>query len=150
MKHLVFAAGILTTMLSGCSMDFMAIGSSQQQAESEPDPTYRPKEGDWERLYGVHNGTVMDRIPLFKDLTAHDKFMKGLEAIDAIWIADMEEHGELSWTESNSRAALVSIRERPSVFGNAAEVRMIDGSQKNRVAFTSLGYFVRLRPVEQN
>ena len=64
--RLVFAAGIITTVLSGCSVDVPALGTPQPATDLEPDPTFHAKEGDREQLFGFMNGSVMESHPPFQ------------------------------------------------------------------------------------
>jgi hypothetical protein len=143
------AAGMTAIALAGCSADLMPTTDTPQLAEGlEPDPTYRPREGDRAQLYGVKNGSIMERIPLLKDITALDNYGRMSRGSESSGLAELEERGELSWASPGVRAMLISTRARPADRGNAAEVRLLDGAQKDRVAFTSLDYFTRLRPAK--
>jgi hypothetical protein len=141
------AAGMTAIALAGCSADLMSTTDTPQLAEGlEPDPTYRAKEGDRAQLYGVKNGSILERIPLLKDITALDNYGRLSRGAESSGLSELEERGELTWASPGARAILISIRARPADRGSAAEVRLLDGTHKNRVAFTSLEYFARLRP----
>jgi hypothetical protein len=141
------AACLTAIMLMGCSADLMPTTDTPQLAEGlEPDPNYRPKEGDRAQLYGVKNGSILERIPLLKDITALDNYGRMSRAAESSGLGELEERGELTWASPGVRAMLISIRARPVDRGSAAEVRLLDGAHKNRVAFTSLEYLARLRP----
>jgi hypothetical protein len=141
------AACLTAIVLAGCSAGLMPSADTPQLSEGlEPDPAYRPREGDRAQLYGVKNGSILERIPLLKDITALDNYGRISRGPEPSGLTDLEDRGELTWAAPGVRAILISIKARPADRGNAAEIRLLDGTHKDRVAFTSLEYFARLRP----
>jgi hypothetical protein len=140
---------LLATALAGCMPLAADLEGGGPSVALEPDPNYRPRISDRAVLYGVTNGSVMDRIPLARDATAFDKYERVSQSVGTE-LVDLEELGDLSWTPSGTRVALIAIHDRSHTGSRiAGEIRLLDGPMRDRKAWTPLEYIVRLRAIEQ-
>jgi hypothetical protein len=110
-----------------------------------PDPAYRPGIGDRAVLYAIENGGALDRLPLLKDLTAYDIFVRCHQVNDAERQRELEEQGWLRWAPPGIRVVVLSMQDRTHTGADVAtQVRLVDDSQKDQVFWVPAGYINRL------
>ena len=117
-----------------------------------PDPGYRPREGDRASLYGSHDGTPVEQIPILSDVTAYDKYERCLQTDDPQELANMEQQNWLQYVPIGTSVFVSKIVDRKHTGAQlGAEVRILEGGQKGRTVLTRLANVARLKrpdPVE--
>ena len=150
MMHGIRKAWMLTLMVSGCMPAGAEIGGSpgSQMTISEdmvPDPAYHPKDGDRAILYGIENGNMLDRLPLLKDVTAYDIYVRSQEAANGERLQELEEQGWLQWAPPGSRVLVLAVRDRNHTSAHTAmQVRLADDRYKSQTFWTQSDYINRL------
>jgi hypothetical protein len=111
------------------------------------DPAYRPGVGDRAVLHGVEGDGRMERLPLLKDVTAYDVFVRGRKARDADRLLELEQQGWLRWTAPGTRVSVVEIVDRNHTgTDTASRVRLVDDGPKGATYWTPSDYVTRMIP----
>jgi hypothetical protein len=110
-----------------------------------PDPRYSPRIGDRAVLYGVEDGNVLERLPVLKDVTAYDIYVRSVQNRDGDRLAELEEQGWLVWVGPGSRVSVVGVQDRTHTGAHTAtQVRLADERFKSQTFWTSSDYVTRL------
>src|SRR5262249_51173568 len=123
---------ILLTLLPGCvpagaEIGGMSGGAPAIPADMVPDPSYRPRTGDRSVLYALQDGYPLDRLPLLKDLTAYDVYVRSQQARDGERLGDLERQGWLQWVPPGTRVLVVDMQDRNHTGAHlAAQVQVVD------------------------
>jgi hypothetical protein len=143
-------ASTLMVLIAGCMPAGAEFGGGPGGAiliteDMVPDPAYQPRVGDRAVLYAIENERVLDRLPLLKDLTAYDIYVRSQDARDSERLMDMEQQGWLHWAQPGTRIALLATQDRNHTGAHmAAQIRLTDGVQKDQTFWTSSDYVTRL------
>jgi hypothetical protein len=141
---------LVVIIASGCIPAGAEIGGSpgSQIAISEdmiPDPSYRPRVGDRAVLYAIEDGHMLERLPLLKDLTAYDIYVRSQQVRDAERLAELEEQGWVQWAAPGSRVSVLAMQDRNHTGAHtASQVRVSDDRFKNGTFWTPSDYVARL------
>jgi hypothetical protein len=148
---------LLSLFVAGCAPAGAEFGGSPGgpsvliTADMVPDPSYRPKDGDRAMLYAVEEGTMLERLPLLKDLTAYDIYSRSLQARDSERLNELQQQGWLHWVDAGTRISVVSLQDRNHTGAHmASEVRVVDDPNKSQTYWTPADYIARLihKPAE--
>lgn len=143
------AAALVTLTVAGCAPTGGDLGTAPTLTNLTNDPINRANVGDRAVLYGVDNGSPMENIPLLLDATAHDKYERFRQSGTVLALAELEERKELQWTPTGTRVVVLETHDRSHTGSRlAAEVRLLDGPQKDRTLWTPLEYVTRFKAVE--
>jgi hypothetical protein len=143
-------AGILVVLLSGCLPAGAEIGGMPGGAiaigeDMVPDPAYQPRVGDRSILYAIEDGRTLDRLPLLKDVTAYDIYVRSQQAHDNERLQELEEQGWLWWANPGTRITLLAIQDRSHTGARTvSQVRAVDDRFKNQLVWTPTEYIARL------
>jgi hypothetical protein len=110
-----------------------------------PDPHYQPRVGDRAVLFAFKNGAPLDRLPLLKDVTAYDVYVRGSQTGDAERLSDLEQQGWLRWVAPGTRVNILGTQDRNHTGAHtASEVRVLDDQFKDQTFWTPSDYVTRL------
>jgi hypothetical protein len=141
---------LLVILASGCIPAGADIGGSpgSQIAISEdmiPDPNYQPRVGDRAVLFALEDGHMLDRLPILKDLTAYDIYVRSAQARDGERLAELEEQGWLQWVPPGSRVTVLAMQDRNHTGAHTAtQLRVADDRLKAQAFWTPSNYVTRL------
>jgi hypothetical protein len=141
---------LIVVLVAGCVPAGAEIGGISGGAptigeDMVPDSAYQPRIGDRAILYAIDNGTVLERLPLLKDLTAYDVYARCQQTKDGERQAELEEQGWLEWAPPGTRVSIMAMQDRTHTGAHiATQVRLIDASQKNKTLWTASDYITRL------
>jgi hypothetical protein len=110
-----------------------------------PDPQYQPRIGDRAVLFGIENGSMLDRLPLLKDVTAYDIYVRSRQTGDAERLADLELQGWLHWASPGTRVSVQGMQDRNHTGAHtASEVRLVEAQGKDQTFWTPSDCVTRL------
>jgi hypothetical protein len=141
---------ILSVFVVGCVPVGAEIGGSSGGqaligADMVPDPTYHPRIGDRSVLYAIEEGTVLERLPLLKDVTAYDIYVRSLQAKDAERLFELQQQGWLQWVDPGTRVLVLGMQDRQHIGAHtASQVRITDDAHKNQSFWTPSNYIARM------
>jgi hypothetical protein len=141
---------LLVILVSGClpaGADLSGSPGSQVAISEDmiPDPTYQPRVSDRAVLYGIEDGHVLERLPLLKDLTAYDIYVRSQQARDTERLAELEEQGWLQWAPPGARVSVLAMQDRNHTGAHtASQVRVADERLKSEAFWTPSDYVTRL------
>jgi hypothetical protein len=141
---------LLVILGSGCipaGADLTGSPGSQVAISEDmiPDPSYRPRISDRAVLYAIEDGHVLERLPLLKDLTAYDIYVRSQQARDGERLAELEEQGWVQWAAPGSRVTVLAMQDRNHTGAHtASQVRVADERLKNGTFWTPSDYVTRL------
>jgi hypothetical protein len=102
-----------------------------------PDPTYQVRTGDRPMLYAIENGWVLERLPILKDLTAYDIYVRSKKAGDNERLFDLEQQGWLQWAVPGTRVVVLDIQDRNHTGAHtASQIQLVDEAHKNQTFWT--------------
>jgi hypothetical protein len=133
---------LLVVLGSGCipaGADLTGSPGSQIAISEDmiPDPRYRPQIGDHAILYAVEDGQMLERLPLLKDLTAYDIYVRSQQARDGERLAELEEQGWLQWAPPGSRVTVLAMQDRNHTGAHtASQIRVADERLKTQTFWT--------------
>ena len=142
---------LLTLAAPGCLSPLDLGGSPGGLIEPGmgPDPSYKPGIGDRAILFGTGADAPADMVPLLTDVTAFDKYERAVKQTGASQLSEMEQDGLLTRTSNGTRVSVLSLMDRTHVGDRyAAQVRVLDGTCKDRTAWTPATLVTRLIPIE--
>src|SRR5262249_6793242 len=106
-------------------------------ADMVPDPAYQPRIGDRSVLYSIQDGYPLDRLPLLKDLTAYDIYVRSQKARDGERLGELEQQGWLQWAAPGTRVLILELQDRNHTGAHlAAQVKVVDEWHKNQTFWT--------------
>lgn len=135
----------------GCLSGLELGGSpgSAIDANMMPDPSYRTSVGDRAVLFGTGPDAPSDLVPVLVDLTAFDKYERIVKSRETFELTEMEQAGLLARTSNGTRVLVLSLKDRTHVGDRyAAEIRVLDGSLKDKTGWTPATLVTRLIPIE--
>jgi hypothetical protein len=110
-----------------------------------PDPGYQPRVGDRAVLYGIEDGRVLERLPLLKDLTAFDIYVRSQQTRDAERLAELEAQGWVHWVPPGARVSVLAMQDRNHTGAHtASQVRVVDDRLKSDTFWTPSDYVTKL------
>jgi hypothetical protein len=120
-------------------------GSPVISADMGPDPNYRPRPGDRAVLYAVENGSTLERLPILKDVTAYDVYVRSVKAGDNDGLFDLERQGWLLWAAPGTRVLILDVHDRTHTGAQSAfQIKLPDAEQKDQTFWTPSHYITRL------
>ena len=143
-----YATGLFLLVFTGCMPAGAEFGSSGPTIAMEIDKSYRPRVGDRATLYCIDKFTNFERVPLLVDVTAIDKFERISRLNEAAEVTELEDRGELCWTPAGTRIAVLKVHDRGSGPRLAVEVRILEGSLRDKIYWTPLDCVVKYRATE--
>jgi hypothetical protein len=132
---------LLLLLVSGCIPAGAEIGGASGSApvigeDMVPDPNYHPRVGDHALLYAIDNGAPLDRLPLLKDVTAYDVFIRSKQERDNQRLFELEEQGWLEWAPPGTRVSVLDIQDRSHTGAfTVTQVRVLEDRQKTHVCW---------------
>ncbi len=138
--------GILVVLISGCMPAGAEFGGGPAIGEDMiADPSYQPRVGDRAVLFGVLDGQRLDRLPLLKDVTAYDIYVRSQQARDNDRLRELEEQGWLAWAAPGTRVSILAISDRNHTGAHtASQVRVADERSKDQLYWTPSEFVTRL------
>jgi hypothetical protein len=143
-------AWILVALMTGCApagaeIGGMSGGQPLIGADMVPDPTYQPRIGERAVLYALEDGNPIERLPLLKDVTAYDIYVRSRQARDDERLRELEEQGWLQWAVPGTRVLVMEVRDRNHTGAHtASQVRILDEAHKDQLYWTPSDYITRL------
>jgi hypothetical protein len=143
-------AWISIILSSGCvppGSEFSGSPGSQIVISEDmgPDPNYQPRVGDRAVLFYAENRSILERMPLLKDVTAYDIYIRCVQNRDAERLADLELQGWLRWVPPGSRVSVYGMQDRTHTGAQTAlQVRVADEQYKNQTFWVPSAYVTRL------
>jgi hypothetical protein len=143
-------AWILVACVAGCLPAGAEIGGgsggpSLIAPDTVPDPTFRPEIGSRAVLYGIEDGIALDRMPLLKDVTAFDIYVRSTNARDAERLSELGQQGWLQWVVPGTRVIVIEVQDRHHTGANSAtRIRVLDDEHKNQSFWTPSHYLARM------
>lgn len=137
---------LLLIATPGCiaPLEFGGQSSGTVAPDQAPDPSYEPAVGDRAVLFGTGADAPSDQVPLLQDLTAFDKYERAIKSANTGDLSDMEQQGWLVRTPNGTRVSVLSLKDRTHVGDRyAVEVRVLDGSFKDKTAWTPASLVTR-------
>jgi hypothetical protein len=114
-------------------------------ADMVPDPAYSPRVGDRAMLYALDNGYPLDRLPVLKDLTAYDIYVRSRNSGDNERLFELEQQGWLQWALPGTRVSVLDTQDRNHAGAQTAtQIKIPDESHKNQSFWVPSGYITRL------
>jgi hypothetical protein len=147
-------AWILAAFMSGCIPAGAEIGGSSGGSaliapDMAPDPAYRPRIGDRAILFAVEDGEALGRLPLLKDVTAFDIFVRSANARDIERLSELEQQGWLHWAVPGTRVIVIDMQDRKHTGASfATQVRVVDDATRDQTFWTPSNYLARMIHVE--
>jgi hypothetical protein len=139
---------LLSLVVSGCmpaGAEIGAGGSPAISADMVPDPKYHPQAGDRAVLYAIDNGYTLDRLPVLKDMTSYDIYVRSLHAGDSDRLFDLEKDGWLQWVSPGTRVLILEMHDRNHAGAqSASKIKLPDSLQKDQVFWAPAHYITRL------
>jgi hypothetical protein len=137
---------ILVVLVPGCLPAGADMGGTIAIGEDMvPDPAYRPRIGDRAVLYALQDGSALDRLPMLKDLTAYDVFVRSQENRDGERLLELEEQGWLHWAPPGTRVSVIAVQDRNHTGAHTAtQIRITEGGYKNQTFWLPSDYVTRL------
>jgi hypothetical protein len=143
MRPLIWSSLLLVCMV-GCMPVGAEIGGQPAIGpDMVPEPGYSASVGDRSVLYAVADGSPLDRLPLLKDVTAYDIYVRSIEARDNDRLFDLERQGWLHWAAPGTRVIVLDIKDRNHTGARAATRVQLD-DQAGQTFWTASDYLTRL------
>jgi hypothetical protein len=139
-------AWILATMVTGCVPLGAEIGGASLLApDMVPDRNYHPSVGDRAVLYAMENETLLERLPLLKDLTAYDIYVRSKQTRNHEQLTDLEKQGWLQWVTPGTHVIVVALQDRNHLGARTAtQVRVPDETHANQSYWTPADHITRM------
>ena len=139
--------GWLLVLLAGCApvgAEFGG-GSPSIPADMVPDPSFRARAGERALLYAIQDGSPLDRLPLLKDVTAYDIYVRSVATKDGERLRELEEQGWLHWAAPGTRVLILDTQDRNHTGAHtASQVQVGDDLLKNQTFWVPSDDITRL------
>jgi hypothetical protein len=144
MQRMIYAW--VLTALVGCVPAGAEIGGESQLASDLiPDRTYQPNVGDRAVLYALENETLVDQLPLLKDLTAYDIYVRSKQTRNREQLTDLEKQGWLQWVTPGTQVIVVALLDRNHLGARTAtQVRVPDENYGKQSFWTPADNITRM------
>jgi hypothetical protein len=141
---------MLVVLIGGCmpaGAEFGGGGGGQYTIPEDmvPDPAYRPRVGDRAVLYGSEEGRILERLPLLKDLTAYDIYVRSLQAKDEERLFELEQQGWIQWAMPGTRLTVLALQDRNHTSAHmASQIQVVGEQNRNQTYWTPADFINRL------
>jgi len=142
---ILVALAVAGCVPAGAEIGGMQNGQPAIAPDMVPDPSYHPRMGDRAVLYAIENGWTLDRLPILKDVTAYDIYVRSKTSGDSERLFDLEQQGWLQWVPPGTRVIVLDIQNRNHAGAlTASQIKIPDEYHKNQTFWTPSDYIARL------